>query len=321
VKIAKAGFLSIVPALSMLTSACGNAEPMNGFDVSGALIPAEEIHLGGPPRDGIPALVDPEFVASGKARIKPDDAVLGLRLQGVAKAYPIAIMNWHEIVNDEFGDTPVAVTYCPLCGTGVAYSARAAGRTLRFGVSGLLYNSDVLLYDRETESLWSQLLNKAVAGPLKSERLTPLPLVHTTWSEWHRGHPDTLVLSRNTGYWRDYDRDPYAGYETEEGLYFPVARKDPRYHPKERVLGVEVEGRFKAYPFAELSKTTGRVEDSIGDRDVLITFSPAHQTAIAYDPQGKQIPAVRSYWFAWYAFHPDTEVYQARDETPRSPSP
>jgi len=263
-------------------------------------------------------LVDPEFVSPGKARIKSDDAVLGLRLQGLAKAYPIAILNHHEIVNDEFGDTPVAVTYCPLCGTGVAYSALAAGRTLRFGVSGLLYNSDVLLYDRETESLWSQLLNKAVAGPLKSERLTPLPLVHTTWSEWLGSHPSTQVLSRNTGYWRDYDRDPYAGYETEEGLYFPVAREDPRYHPKERVLGVEIEGRFKAYPFAELARTSGRVEDSIAGREVLVTFSPEHQTAIAYDRQGTQIPAVRSYWFAWYAFHPDTAVYQA---PARNPSP
>ena len=316
----KARLLYAVAFLSALTGGCSNAEPMNGFDVSGALIPPEEIHLGGPPRDGIPALFEPEFVSPAEARLEPDDAVLGMRLQGVAKAYPIAILNWHEIVNDKFADTPVAVTYCPLCGTGEAYSAQAAGRTLRFGVSGLLYNSDVLLYDRETESLWSQLLNKAVTGPLKSERLTPLPLVHTTWSEWRRGHPDTLVLSRKTGYWRDYDRDPYAGYETEEGLYFPVSRKDPRYHPKERVLGVEIEGRFKAYPFAELARTSGRVEDSIGGRGILVTFNPAHETAVAYDHEGRQLPAVRSYWFAWYAFHPDTEVFEAPEKDPSAPS-
>ena len=191
-------------ALFSLTTQIACSRSYNGFDVADALIPATQIHLGGPPRDGIPALDEPRFVAAARADfLQPGDAVLGLALHGVAKAYPIAIMNWHEIVNDRFGARAVAVTYCPLCGTGVAFDAHVAGRRLQFGVSGLLYNSDVLLYDRESESLWSQLLMKAVSGPLRGRTLTTLPLTHTRWSAWRQQHTDPLVLSTDPGHRRD----------------------------------------------------------------------------------------------------------------------
>jgi len=116
------------------------------------------------------------------------------------------------------------------------------GERLDFGVSGLLYNSDVLLYDRKTESLWSQLLNQAISGPLKGEKLQMLPLKHTTWGEWQKQHSDTKVLSRDTGYGVDYSRDPYQGYASQPGLYFPVAKRDMRYPPKARVVGIELDG-------------------------------------------------------------------------------
>jgi hypothetical protein len=304
--------LSLLLALLPLTG-CGQSGPYNGFDLSAAAIPADEIHLGGPPRDGIPAIDHPLFVTADQAGFLDVRApVLGLELKGEARAYPVAIMNWHEIVNDQIGGRPVSVTFCPLCGSGIAFAAEAGGRALDFGVSGLLYNSDMLLYDRQTESLWSQLMGRAVSGSLKGTRLSSIPLEHTSWADWRTRHPNTLVLSRETGYRRDYDRDPYAGYETEKGLYFPVAKRDPRYHPKERVLGLELEGRFKAYPFAELSQTTGEVRDKLAGRDILIRFDPAHRSARAFDATGKPLPAVTSFWFAWYAFHPDTRVYQAK---------
>jgi hypothetical protein len=121
----------------------------------------------------------------------------------VAQTNPVRILNWHEVVNDRLGDEAIAVTYCPLCSTGVAFRARLADGDARFGVSGLLYNSDVLLYDRRTESLWSQLLAQAVTGPLKDTKLEPVPVSHTTWSDWKRRHPGTEALSTDTGFVRD----------------------------------------------------------------------------------------------------------------------
>jgi len=304
-----------LPALALLAATLSAAQApaqTNGFDLDNALVPADEIHAGGPARDGIPSIDEPKLVAASEADfLRGGDDVLGIVRGGVARAYPIRIMNWHEIVNDDLGGERIAVTYCPLCGTGVAFAAESGGRPLSFGVSGLLYNSDMLLYDRETESLWSQIKRQAIAGALAGRELRALPLTHTTWSAWLREHPDTRVLSTDTGYRRDYTRTPYGGYETERGLYFPVAAKSRRYHPKERVLGVEIDGQFKAYPFAELSKTDGEVRDRVGGEPVTIRFDRLNESARAFDARGEQLAAMTGFWFAWYAFHPDTAVFQA----------
>jgi hypothetical protein len=238
-----------VPLALLLIAAMGAVPADNDFDLRGSLIPADEIHAGGPPRDGIPALTDPTFVPAAQADfLTPDDRILGLNLDGEARAYPIAILNWHEIVNDRIRGRPVAITYCPLCGSGVVFDALLDGRRVDFGVSGLLYNSDVLLYDRQTESLSSQIKKQAVTGPMKGQRLSALPVTDTTWRAWRETHSKTLVLSTDTGHSRDYSRDPYGGYAQESGLYFPVSARSKRYHPKERVLGLEIDGTFKAYP-------------------------------------------------------------------------
>ena len=290
----------------------------NGFDLSDSLIPRDEIHLGGPPRDGIPSIDEPRFVGADAATfLRDDDRILGIVRDGQARAYPIAILNWHEVVNDQIGGSPVAITYCPLCGTGVAFDAGSAAAPRSFGVSGLLYNSDVLLYDRETESLWSQLMMQAVSGPLRGERLTPLPLTHTSWQAWRNRHPDTEVLSTETGHTRDYRRNPYAGYGNHDELFFPVASLSRRYHPKEQVIGIELDGRFKAYPFTELDRT-GRVEidDSFAGRDLRIVFDAANRSARVFDGSGQQLPGVTSFWFAWHAFHPEAEVFRADRPTP-----
>ena len=307
--------IGLVTILVVLVTTVIARSSYNGFSIDGdSLIPADEIHSGGPPRDGIPSIDNPRFEKGFAARnVRPDDRVLGLAHRGIARAYPIDIMNWHEIVNDRYGDEPVVVTYCPLCGSGMAFSANVSGMETDFGVSGLLYNSDVLLYDRQTESLWSQMMSQAISGPMKGTRLTMLPLVHTTWSEWRAEHPDTHVLSRENESGRDYDRDPYAGYEDSSGIWFPVAKKDPRYHPKEPVLGLEIEGRFKAYPFAELSRTKGEVGDRFADREFVVRYSPDSRSARIIGKDGRELPTVQSYWFAWYAFHPETEVYTAPD--------
>ncbi len=313
---AKNIFLYAVPVCVVLASLHLSARSMNGFDIgSDALIPPSEIYSGGPPKDGIPAIDKPKFQAIAEAKeLKPDDFVLGLSHNDIVRAYPIAIMNWHEIVNDRYGGEPVVVTYCPLCGSGVAYTARAGGMELELGVSGLLYNSDGLLYDRQTESLWSQMMSQAVTGPMRGVRLKMLPLVHISWSEWVAEHPDTLVLSRETGFSKDYSRDPYAGYVDSAGVFFPVAKKDPRYHPKERVLGVELEGKFRAYPFSELSRTEGTIKERFAGHELTLRYNPKGGSARVFDADGSEVPTITSFWFAWYAFHPETEVYRAPEK-------
>jgi hypothetical protein len=309
----------IVLGLPVL-SATAPAAQDNGFDLSNSLVPRDQIHHGGPPRDGIPAIDDPRFLAAAEARfLRDDERVLGMVRGGVAKAYPIGILNYHEIVNDRFGDEPVVVSYCPLCGTGMAFSAVAAGKVRRFGVSGLLYNSDVLLYDRESESLWSQIMKQAVTGPLRGSRLVQLPLTHTTWRDWRERHPASLVLSTDTGHRRDYSRTPYAGYETSPDIYFPVGKVSRRYHPKELVIGLTINDSAKVYPFAELSRGQHAISDTVGGQPVRIEFDAANRTGRVLDSRGRELPSVIAYWFAWMAFHPDSAVYQW-DGPPTSPS-
>lgn len=288
----------------------------NGFDVRGALVPIDAIQRGGPPRDGIPAIDRPRFVPAARAGLKAEDRVLGLAYKGTARAYPVRILNWHEAVNDRIAGDALLVTYCPLCGTGMAFRAavqppRGPARELSFGISGLLFNSDVLLYDRATESLWSQLREQAISGPLKGSRLIPVPLEHTSWQDWRRRFPGTDVLSFDTGYTRDYQRDPYADYATISRLMFPVEHTDERIEPKEWVLGVSLAGAHKAYPFhilADRVDRSGILDDQIAGERVRIRYDARHRTARVETADGQPLPSVTAYWFAWAAFHPDTAV-------------
>ncbi|MBI4400724.1 MAG: DUF3179 domain-containing protein [Nitrospirae bacterium] len=291
----------------------GSAERSSGnFDLSKHNVPLDQIVSGGPGKDGIPAILKPVFIPASEATfLTVEDRILGLSQGREAKAYPIKILNWHEIVNDTIGGRPIVVTYCPLCGSGIAFDATVQGRPYTFGVSGLLYQSDLLMYDHQTESLWSQIATKAVAGPLTGAKLTPRFLVQTTWSEWKAEHPTTLVLSTKTGYFRDYNRDPYLGYAQRPDLMFATTHADQRYHPKEWVLGVEVNGVFKAYPFSELKKLKGLLSDQVNGQKVRIHFNPRAQSASVTDTDGKPMPSMMAFWFAWYAFHPDTQVFNA----------
>lgn len=303
--------LTTTAGLVLLLWQVAFADVINGFDLSDTLIPRAEIAHGGPPRDGIPALTDPRFEpAVAVSGMRNDERVLGLVRSGIAKAYPLSILTWHEIVNDRFGDEPIVVTYCPLCFTGMAFEAALDGRRHHFGVSGLLYNSDVLMYDRENESLWSQLLRQAVSGPHKGVRLKQVAMLNTTWANWRARHPDTLVLSRNTGHGRDYGRDPYAGYERSPDVLFPVKFRAQGYHPKEQVLGIELDGVARAYPVSELARGPAEFRDRIGEREVTVRYDDASTTAEILGPDGTVLPSVQAYWFAWYTFNPQTQVYK-----------
>lgn len=303
--------INIITTVILLPSTV-YAKEINGFILDDALIPASQIFSGGPDKDGIPSIDNPTFVKARKADFLDNrDRVLGITLNGISRAYPIKILNWHEIVNDSIDDIYYTITYCPLCGTGVAFDSNINGQVLNFGVSGLLYNSDVLLYDRETQSLWSQLLSQAVTGKYKGTKLKTLPVMHTTWSNWKRHHPSTLVLSNNTGYRRSYDRDPYSGYAQSKNLYFPVFNKAPKkYHPKENVMGLASGNNFKAYPFIELNRLDkDKFVDSINGKSFTIYWNKKDQSGYILDESGIVVPTVQSYWFAWFAFHPETNVF------------
>ena len=290
-----------------------SARPDNGFDLSNSIVPVEQIMHGGPPRDGIPALFDPKMVNAEQADfLQPGDRVVGILLNGKARAYPIAILNWHEIVNDEIDAKRFAITFCPLCGTAVAFDSTVDGTVTDFGVSGLLYNSDVLLYDRDTESLWSQILGKSIAGKRVGRSLTTIPISHTTWHDWRERYPATLVLSDDTGHSRDYARNPYAGYEQSRSTYFSVNNEAPAdYHPKEIVVGLSVDGAHKAYPFIELDRQgEARFSDSINGRRFHFEWDADNRSVRITDDAGKAVAAIQGFWFAWFAFHPDTEVFR-----------
>lgn len=286
---------------------------LSGFDFSKHSIPIEEIQSGGPPKDGIPALLTPKFVPAAKARfLNDEDRVLALAQGKEAKAYPIRILNWHEVVNDTLDGKPILITYCPLCGTGMAFDPVINGKKYTFGVSGLLYNSDVLMYDHPTESLWSQVKEEAVTGPMIGSRLQPIFLIHTTWGDWRKEHPDTQVLSTETGHVRDYSRDPYAGYADTRRIFFSVKNQSERYHPKEWVLGIVVQGKAKAYPFSELARQPSVFTDTVNGLTLQVHYKDASKTAFLTKLDGTPIPSVVGFWFGWYAFYPETELYQRK---------
>ncbi|MBY4678515.1 DUF3179 domain-containing protein [Marinobacterium arenosum] len=305
--------LLVLLLLPSLTQAVVGRDRYNDFDLRNSLIPAQQILPGGPPKDGIPAIDNPKFVSADSIDwLHSQSQLLALEIDGQAKGYPIAILNWHEVVNDSFGDQSVVITYCPLCGTGMAFLASVEGQSFTFGVSGLLYNSDVLLYDRQTDSLWSQILAKAVTGPVAGSKLRLLPLQQMTWQAWRQRYPQGQVLSRDTGFKRNYDRDPYSGYDDSTVLFFPVEFLSKRYHPKERVLGITINDRQKAYPFAELARTgQHELRDSFAGEQLLLRFDASARTgSITRLRDNQLLPAINAFWFAWYTFYPKTEVFQ-----------
>jgi len=212
-------------------------------------------------------------------------------------------------VNDEIDAKAIVVTYCPLCGSGVVFERTFGEQTLSFGVSGLLYQSDVLLYDRQTQSLWSQLESKAVTGKFIGKALASIPVEQTTWSDWKQRNPKTKVMSFNTGFDRNYARDPYRGYQNSAQLYFPVSFRQHGLHPKEKVIAIQLDGLAKAWPFIELRKISKPIHERLGMYTIVIKYDKKNDSAKILDNTGKLLPSTTLYWFAWSTFHPKTLIY------------
>ncbi len=251
-----------------------------GFAV---LIPPEQIRSGGPPPDGIPAIDAPVFAAAGKIDFLADnEAVLALEINGDARAYPLQVMTWHELVNDTVGGVPVTISYCPLCNSAVAYDRNAAGRVLDFGTSGMLYQSSMIMYDRQTQSLWTHFDGVAVIGELIGTELDFWPMAIVSWAAWRDAYPEGLVLTRETGYHRSYGRNPYAGYETSSGLLSPSFQStdiDERLPAKERVVGIRSAGDAVAVRHAHLTGS-GVVDVEVAGVPLVVWNLPGASSAL-----------------------------------------
>jgi hypothetical protein len=254
-----------------------------------------EILSGGPPRDGIPSIDDPQFVSPSEAEtwLAGNEPVIFLDVNGDARAYPLQILTWHEIVNDTVGGVPVIVTFCPLCNSALVFDRRVDGETYEFGTSGLLRYSDLIMYDRTTESLWQQFTGDAIVGDKVGTRLTFLSSSIISFADFKAAHPDGPVLSRETGYSRRYGENPYVGYDTvDQNPFLFTAPLDERLLPMTRVVTISLNEVDVAYPL-EILAEAGVIHDTQGGQDLVIFHTGG--TASALDSQviadGKDVGA------------------------------
>ena len=317
------------------------------------IVPLDQIVSGGPPPDGIPSIDNPKFVSvqeAGNNFLADSDLVLGLNINGDIRAYPLQILVWHEIVNDKVGGVLVAVTYCPLCFTNQVFNRTLLllnGQVVQFGTSGKLYNSNLVMYDRTSKSLWSQALAEGIVGKYAGVKLQRIPFDIAYWKDWKQLYPNSKILSRDTGFNRPYGADPYGDYYTSTQLYFPVSNHDNRLGLKEKVVGLENRGQYKAYKLQQIENTKV-VNDQVNGRSIaLFSLYPSmvrayhrvidkqtllefqynnnkitdKQTGSEWNFEGvavngplkgkhlTRLPFDEGFWFEWIAFHPQTSLY------------
>ncbi len=251
-------------------------------------VPLEEIVSGGPGKDGIPAIDDPKFVdtAAADEYLRDQEPVIAFQLNSDARAYPLQILIWHEMVNDVVGGKPVLVTFCPLCGTAHVFERTVDGVTYDFGTTGRLLDTDLVMYDRQTESWWQQTAGDAIVGDLTGTQLSSLPASIISWGDFKKTFPLGKVLSRDTGFSRPYGRNPYTGYDDIDSSPFLFNEaSDPRLPPIERVVTVTLGGEDAAYPFSVLEEKRV-VNDTVGGRPVAVFFAPGSKSALDRDSVG-----------------------------------
>ncbi|MCH7850289.1 MAG: DUF3179 domain-containing protein [Nanoarchaeota archaeon] len=255
---------------------------------------------GGPPKDGIPSIDNPIYLSSAEADLDDDDVVFGVNYNGFVAAYPKSIMFWHEIVNEEVNGEKISLTYCPLTESIIGYN------DVELGVSGELYNSNLVAYDRLTGARIPQIYGKAIEGSIEGKEFETFEVIVTTWGKWKAENPDSLVLSTDTGFNRDYDRSPYPGYDKIYNLWFPVAAESDELRSKDIVLGIEGEKDFVAIEKEGfLDKYPDGLDIIIGNETVKVIYD---KNFGALRTNNSNIKSFEVYWFAWYAYHPNTEL-------------
>ncbi|MGD9673865.1 MAG: DUF3179 domain-containing protein [Candidatus Nitrosocosmicus sp.] len=252
-----------------------------------SIVPLDKVVSGGPPPDGIPSIDNPQFVSVKDAEsfMADSDLVLGVNVNGDVRGYPLQILVWHEIVNDIVGETPIAVTYCPLCFTNQIFNRTLLdGQTLGFGTSGKLYNSNLVMYDRNTNSLWSQAMAQSIAGELSGTKLERIPFDLATWKDWKLIYPNSKMLSQDTGHTRPYGADPYGDYYTNPDILFPVSNNDNRLGVKEIVIGLEEEnGISKAYKLKDIEELKV-INDKLTENYAVTLWSAHPYMVRLFDP-------------------------------------
>ncbi len=320
-------------------------------DTSEWLVPQDEVFDGGPGRDGIPALDKLIFTSVEEASyIQNNNLVIAIKIDDIIQVYPHAILDWHEIINDEIGTNKFAITYCPLTGSGIGWDRIIDGETTTFGVSGLLYNTNLIPYDRKTGSNWSQMKLQSINGALISKLINIVPIIETNWKTIKSSFPNAKVVSENTGYTRNYSQYPYGDYRTNNSsLLFPVSHKDDRVLAKNRVIGIFDGDKTKAYQIVNFASPGELVIDKFNTKKFLIYGNIAQNIIVAfnisdidkkvtfdvlesdlpwiikdnnnnkYDLFGhsdkinfrlKPAKSYISYWFAWAAFYPNTQLFE-----------
>jgi len=282
------------------------AETFGFDDATRKSVPLDKLMQGCPARDCIPSIDKPEYVGAGKAdHVSDDDLVITLAYKGEHFAFPTRILDHHEIVNDTFAGVPLSITWCPLCGSAVGIERTVAGTVTTFGVSGVLYNSDLVLYDRATETLWDQIDAEGIVGPMTGEQLTLVPVSMSKWGRWRAKHPDTLVLTTNTGFDKDYTADRFAEYRESTRLFMPVSATSDRLHAKTVVFGFDLEFGEIAYTEEQLSEP---YTHTFAGKET--TVSQDEDGTVTMQREGETYYPIRLFWFAWYTFHPETALAQ-----------
>jgi hypothetical protein len=279
-------------------------------------VPLDEIIGGGPQKDGIPSIDSPKFVTIEEANEFLDDSEPGLAVsfKGIDRFYPFKILVWHEIVNDIYDGQRVLITYCPLCLSGIVFDPvidADQGNRSEFGTSGKLWQSNLVMYDRETDSLWSQILGEAIAGEMTGTKLKTISSDQMKYGVWKSNVSGGQVLSKDTGADRFYGHDPYGDYYSSPGTYFSVRAKDERLSEKDFVLGIVINGEAKAY-YPLTIKKEGRIEDKVGGVNIVVQYEEDVDVVRLFkegsDGVLERINPVPNFWFSWVAAHPDTEL-------------
>lgn len=281
------------------------------------------IRSGGPPKDGIPAVDEPQYesAASADAWLEANDVVFGVDYEGEVFAVPQRILVWHEIANETIGGDHLSITYCPLTGTAIGYkSPSLQAHDPSLGVSGKLVNSNLIMYDRATDSYWPQILGGAITGEEAGEQLDEFPIVWTTWEKWKTKYPETRVLSRETGFLRNYNQggDPYGSYLDESGYYvadnliFPPINESDALQNKEVVVGIRDAERNAVAIVKDVLRQQGEVSVELGNREVKVVYDEELDFYEArYVDNDEWINAFDAMWFAWYGYYPETQLIES----------
>jgi len=275
-------------------------------DQTKSTIKLDELYQGCPKRDCIPAIDKPKFIkAEDAVFLQEKDVVVLVNYHDIQRAYALKILQSHEIVNDWFGATPIAISYCPLCGSAVAIKRTLDGQDVEFGVSGFLHNSDLVMYDRKTESLWGQITGRAIVGPKTGTQLKKISAQMVSWGSVKKQYPQIEVLSLETGYQMDYSKLHYGDYDSTDKLYVPVPLSDARLHIKSVVYGVEAGDENIAFEESYLAEKR-LIHFQLAGKNATIEYQDKGLVSAYFDTNKEEITTTHVFWFAWYNFHQNT---------------